>query len=79
MGLTLTLVPVTGPGPVPRLAETDSDVAPLTAQLSVEDPPREIGETEAVNELITGSGTGSLTTMLVVFVTVPPALVAESV
>lgn len=51
VGLTLTLPPATAPTPW----LIDSDVAPVTFQASVEDPPAVIVAGVAVNDEITGA------------------------
>jgi hypothetical protein len=59
--------------------EIETEVAPLTVQLSTEQPPALMEEGEAENELITGGGAVRETVMESFFVTLPEVFVAVSV
>jgi hypothetical protein len=72
-GVTTTLAPVTGPTP----PSIESDVAPVTDQARVDDPPGATCDGDAVNEAITG-GSG-VTVTVAVDVADPVALVAVNV
>ncbi len=73
-GVTTMLVPVTVPIPL----STETVVAPVTDQASVEEPPRAMVEGVAVKEAITGTGS-SVTSTVAVAVTGPEAFVAVNV
>ncbi|MCX6953988.1 MAG: hypothetical protein NTV51_17710 [Verrucomicrobia bacterium] len=75
VGETLTLVPVTTPGP----GVIASDVAPVTDQPSVAESPGAIEAGEAVNDAITGLGNGAATGSVTVFTAVPAVLCAVRV
>ena len=79
VGATAVLVPVTAPIP----GEMESDVAPVTDQLSVVELPAMIAAGCAANDAMTGAGGGgggaAVTVTVTFFVTLPPEFVAVSV